>query len=241
MKRLIIWVVEHFIGFMKKNVAAVEGERSSSSVSEYDLELGLLAALEETSDVHVVENEDVEISHESKRARIKVCKSTDGNGTDALSGIAASAESMYLFFDDPLQESSPSQRLQDRPLAQASCMLCTLPDPLLLRITCFLSPEDVLSFAATCRHAHDLASDDGIWRRLYYHRWPVPCETSVDDEQPNWKVSASKHEKQSLVFFILFVTSDIHTYMSTLLVRYLALLALSQPPFFNAISPGSVS
>ena len=67
--------------------------------------------------------------------------------------------------------------------------LAAFPDPLLMRIICFLPPEDVLSLAVTCRHICRLASDDVVWRRLYLHRWPGLVEGSIEEErQPQWKV-----------------------------------------------------
>lgn len=65
--------------------------------------------------------------------------------------------------------------------------MLTLPEPLLLRLVCFLSPDDTLSLAQTCRHLARLAGEDLVWRRHFLYRWP---DAGMQDEgaTPAWKV-----------------------------------------------------
>ncbi|KFM22763.1 hypothetical protein F751_2954 [Auxenochlorella protothecoides] len=64
--------------------------------------------------------------------------------------------------------------------------MLTLPEPLLLRLVCFLSPDDTLSLAQTCRHLARLAGEDLVWRRHFLYRWP---DAGMQDEgaTPAWK------------------------------------------------------
>ncbi|RMZ52257.1 hypothetical protein APUTEX25_001647, partial [Auxenochlorella protothecoides] len=61
-----------------------------------------------------------------------------------------------------------------------------LEPPLLLRLVCFLSPDDTLSLAQTCRHLARLAGEDLVWRRHFLYRWP---DAGMQDEgaTPAWK------------------------------------------------------
>lgn len=67
--------------------------------------------------------------------------------------------------------------------------LLSLPDPLLLRVLACLPAEDLLTAARGCRRLALLASDNGLWRRHFLHRWADrEDETGPDHGSPGWKV-----------------------------------------------------
>lgn len=67
--------------------------------------------------------------------------------------------------------------------------LLALSEPLLLRVLCFLCPDDLLAASCTCRQMHVAASDCAIWRRLYHSRWPEgPLQEDAEHVQGvTWK------------------------------------------------------
>lgn len=67
--------------------------------------------------------------------------------------------------------------------------LLALSEPLLLRVLCFLCPDDLLAASCTCRQMQVAASDCAIWRRLYHSRWPEgPLQEDAEHVQGvTWK------------------------------------------------------
>ena len=59
-----------------------------------------------------------------------------------------------------------------KPVAPAPApLLAQLSEPLLLRVLCFLSPEDLCSMGRVSRLFHGASNDKALWRRLYLSRW----------------------------------------------------------------------
>lgn len=69
------------------------------------------------------------------------------------------------------QRRSPSDlAASPAPVAGLPGPLAQLSEALLLRVLCFLAPEDLMMLGRTSRLFHAAASDAGLWRRLYLHR-----------------------------------------------------------------------
>lgn len=49
-------------------------------------------------------------------------------------------------------------------------LLAQLTEPVLFRIMCFLSPEDLCTLGRTSRMMYDVTRDSVLWKRLYFSR-----------------------------------------------------------------------
>lgn len=63
-----------------------------------------------------------------------------------------------------------------------------LPRELLLRVLAFVSADDLLAAARTCRALRDVAGEEVLWRRLYCARWGKP---RAQQGEASWKVGQS--------------------------------------------------
>ncbi|GAB4815072.1 hypothetical protein N2152v2_002118 [Parachlorella kessleri] len=70
----------------------------------------------------------------------------------------------------PVQEPSRAQG-QSKVGAQASPLTQLTPE-VLLRVMCFLSPEDLSTLGRVSRLFTNATTEASLWRRLYYMRWP---------------------------------------------------------------------
>ena len=96
-----------------------------------------------------------------KRRRVCVAPR---KGAARPSFAAARAES-------PEQPAEPGGSPAQLPDGGSACGLAQLTEALLLRICCFLSPDEINVLGCTSRLLRTVCQDAQLWRRLYFSRW----------------------------------------------------------------------
>lgn len=72
--------------------------------------------------------------------------------------------------------------------AQSQSILLMLPWELLLQLVKWLSAEELVICARTCRALQTACGEPTLWRRLYRLRWGAADHRLVESQNHNWKV-----------------------------------------------------
>eukprot|EP00891_Asterochloris_glomerata_P002363 jgi/Astpho2/2363/Aster-x0528 len=72
-----------------------------------------------------------------------------------------------------------------------------LTEDLVLRVLCFLSPEDLAAAAPTCTLLRDCTSQDLLWQRHFSKRWPH-IASQASKPEGGWKRLYLQHDAQDM-------------------------------------------